>query len=139
MKRARLLSLLALLPLALAAQACNSYSYVDLDIKLAPPGFTTTTIGQIEICHMFVTGATTDDFQLDPGLCKTTSPATLDMGMLEYSTFDSGNITFTLKLFQYPESNAACQIGLGTTTVSVGSGARATGTLTASYMGPGCK
>ncbi len=63
---------------------------------------------------MFVTGAATDDFPLDAGLCKTTSPATLDMGMFEYSTFaDSGNLTFTLKLFEYPESNAACQIGAG--------------------------
>jgi hypothetical protein len=101
------------------------------------------TIGQIEVCHMFVTGAATDDFQLsDQGvLCKTTNPATLDMGMFEYSTFaDSGSLTFTLKLFEYPESNAACQIGVGSTTVTIpGSGTRTTGTLTVPFMGPGCK
>jgi hypothetical protein len=136
----RLLALLALLPLALAAQACSNYSYIDLDIKLGS-GFNTVTINQIEVCHMFVTGAATDDFQLDAGLCKTTSPATGDMGMFEYSTFaDSGSLTFTLKLFEYPESNAACQIGVGSTTVTIpGSGTRTTGTLTVPFMGPGCK
>ncbi len=49
MKRAcrfpRLLPLLALLPLAVATQACSNYSYIDLDIKLGS-GFNTVTISQ---------------------------------------------------------------------------------------------
>ena len=108
------------MPLTLAAQACSNYSYVDLDIKLGS-GFNTVTINQIEVCHMFVTGAATDDFSARTrGCARPPARPRVDMGMFEYSTFaDSGNLTFTLKLFEYPESNAACEIGVGSTTVTL--------------------
>jgi hypothetical protein len=131
------ISFWALLMLAFSAQACSTYHYFDLDLQL-DPGFNTVRIGQIEICHMFVTGAVTDDFVIDPGRCKTTDPATRNVGNIEYSTFaDSGNVTFTFRIFQDPESNPLCELGHGSQTLAVSP--RTTGTVTAAYIGPGCK
>jgi hypothetical protein len=136
--RSRLLPLLALLPLALAAQACSSYSYYDLDLKMGT-GFSIATAGSVQFCHMFVTGAATDDFEVPPAACKTAGMRGFDIGTIEYSTFaDAGNVTFTLKLFQYPESNPACELGEASTTLPAGKGTRTPGTINVPLMGTGC-
>lgn len=127
----------ALLMLALAAPACSSYHYFDLNLQL-DTSFNPVKIGQIEICHMFVTGADNTDFVIDPGVCRGTDLATRNIGHIEYSTFtDSGNDTFTLRIFQYPESNPMCEIGNGSVTLAVS--ARTAGTVTVASSGPGCK
>jgi hypothetical protein len=137
MKRAstRLFPLFALLLLAAGAGACSSYSYYDLTLKLGT-GFDPVTVGSIVSCHVIVTGAASDDIVLDPGKCKTST--TGQIGQIEYSTFaDSGSITFTFKAFQYPESNPACEVGEGATTLQAASGSRMTGMITATAPVPG--
>ena len=112
MKRAvKLFPLLGVVLLALSTQACSSYSYYDLDLKLGS-GFDVVKIGSIQFCHMFVTGSVSDDFEVRPEVCKLAT--TGEIGQVEYSTFaDSGSLTFTFKLFQNPQSNPACELGEG--------------------------
>jgi hypothetical protein len=128
---------LALLPLVVSVQACNTYSYFDVDMKLGT-GFDVVAIGRIFSCHMFVTGAATDDFTLDYVTCHNINPGTRDIGKIQYSTFaDSGSLTFTLRLFEKMESDA-CQIGVGATTLAVDKSKTVAGDLTAPYTPPGC-
>lgn len=135
MKRAstRLFPLFALTLLALGAGACSSYSYYDLDIKFGT-GLDVVTIGSIQHCQVTVSGAANDVFEIDPNNCKLAK--TGEVGMVEYSTFaDSGNLTFTLHLFQAQE-NTACLIGEGAVTLPAGTAVRRTGTLTATAPAP---
>jgi hypothetical protein len=75
---------------------------------------------------------------IDPGACRGTDLATRNIGHVEYSTFtDAGNITFTLRIFQDPESIPMCEIGNGNVTLPVM--ARAAGTVNVMSSGPGCK
>jgi hypothetical protein len=137
-RRLRRLLWLGLLPLAAMSPACNTYSYFDLDMKVGS-GFDTVMIGRILSCHVFVGGATTDDFTLDYAKCHTINAGTQDIGKIQYSTFaDSGsNVIFTLRLFEKVESDA-CELGHGSTTLTVDSGKTVAGTVTAPYIGPGC-
>ncbi len=129
MKTLRTLALLALVLLAFGAGACSSYSYYDLDLKWGT-GFDPVKIGSIVSCHLVVSGSASDDVTLDPAACKTAT--TGELGKIEYSTFaDSGNITFTLNAFQYPESNPNCKLGEGSTTLQAGKAVRVPGTVTA--------
>ncbi len=131
---ARLFLVPAVLWLGLSAGACSSYSYYDLDLKFGS-GFDVVKIGSIYSCHLVVTGASSDDVVLDPAHCKTAT--TGELGTVEYSTFaDSGNITFTLKAFQYPEANPNCELGEGSTTLAAGNAVRKTGTVTAMATTP---
>jgi len=136
MKRAWMqrLPFFALGLLALAAGACSSYSYYDLDLKWGT-GFDFTKISTINACHLVVSGAANDDITLDPKKCATAT--TGDMGKVEYSTFaDSGNITFTLNAFAFPPSNPNCKLGEGSTTLAAAKAVRMTGTVTATASPP---
>jgi len=128
---------LSLLPLALALQGCNTYSYFDIDMMLGTD-FNVVAIGRINSCHVFVTGATSDDFTLPYAKCHTINTATRDVGKIQYATFaDSGNVTFTLRLFERMESTA-CELGTGAVTLAVDSGKTAIGTLTVPTLEAGC-
>ena len=128
---------LSLLPLALAAQGCSTYSYFDIDMKLGTD-FNIVAIGRINSCHVFVTGAATDDFTLSYNTCHTIDTATRDIGTVQYSTFaDAGNVTFTLRLFERMESTG-CEIGTGATTLGVQSAKTVMGTLTVPTLEAGC-
>jgi hypothetical protein len=134
MKRSSMkrLPLLVMALLSLSAAACSSYSYYDLDLKWGT-GFDVVKIGSIQFCHLLVSGAATDDVQLNPANCKTATSG--DMGMVEYSTFaDSGSITFTLNAYTYPDGNPNCKLGEGSTTLEAGKAVRKTGTVTATAM-----
>jgi hypothetical protein len=136
MKRAasRVFPLLALVLLACGAGACNSYSYYDLTLKLNT-NFNITKTGSIEHCRLDISGAASDSVELDDTVCRTAF--TGDLGTVEYSTFaDSGSITFTLRLFQDPESNALCLLGEGATTLEAAKAVRRTGTITATAPAP---
>lgn len=132
----RLSSLFALVLLACGAGACNSYSYYDLDLKLdTGKGFNVVTIGLIEHCVLDVSGAASDRIEIDPGICKTAT--TGEIGTIEYSTFaDSGNIVFSLKLYQDPESNPMCLLGEGSTTLEAAKAIRKPGTIIATAPAP---
>jgi hypothetical protein len=128
---------LSLLPLAVATQGCSTYSYFDLDLKLGT-GFDIVNTGRINSCHMFVTGAATDDFTLSYNTCHTIDTGAREIGKIQYSTFaDSGNVTFTLLLFERMES-AACELGSGAVTLPVDSGKTTIGTLTVPTLETGC-
>jgi predicted small secreted protein len=128
------LSLLA--PLLFLVQGCNTYSYFDIDLKLGA-GFNTVTKGQIHDCHVFVTGAASDDFHVDAAKCQNVDPATLLMDKIEYSTFaDAGNITFTLKLFKGLGEMTACEMGEAGTTLAVQSGKTIAGSISVPYAMP---
>jgi hypothetical protein len=130
---ARLFGLLALGVLALAAGACNSYSYYDLDLKWGT-GFDFTKISTIQDCHLLVSGAAKDDIILNSLQCSTAT--TGDMGMVEYSTFaDSGSITVTLTA-STKASDPNCKMGEGSTTLATGKAVRIPGTVTATASPP---
>jgi hypothetical protein len=136
MKRvsAKFFPLFAVLLLACGAGACSSYSYYDLDLKLGS-GFDVVKTGSIEHCVLEVSGAANDRIEIDPAPCKTAF--TGDVATVEYSTFaDSGNITFTFKLFQDPESNPLCLLGEGATTLAAAKAVRRTGMITATAPAP---
>jgi hypothetical protein len=108
--------------LALSAGGCNSYSYVDLDLQTGA-GFSIVTIGDVSNCHVFVTGATTDDFTLSTAVCHSIDTATGEIAKIQYSTFaDSGSVTFTLKLFQGGQEVDGCLIGNVAATIPIESG-----------------
>jgi hypothetical protein len=70
--RARLAVWAAVLPLALSAQACSTYSYFDVDLQVdTAQGFNSVAIGLVSNCHVFVTGAATDSFNLGFQDCHT--------------------------------------------------------------------
>lgn len=136
MKRAtsRFLPLLALVLLACGAGACNSYSYYDLTLKLGT-GFDVVKTGSIQHCRLDVSGAVSDSVELNEAACKTA--ITGDIGTIEYSTFaDSGNITFTLRLYQDPESNPLCLLGEGAQTIDAAKAVRKVATITATAPAP---
>jgi hypothetical protein len=138
MKRlATTLGLLILLPFAFAAQGCGNFSYFDVDMKLGTD-FNVVAIGRIFSCHVFVTGAASDDFTLPYNKCHAINTGTRDVGTFQYSTLaDSGNVTFTLRLFERMES-AGCELGNGAVTLAVDSGKTVAGTLTVPTLGAGC-
>jgi len=128
---------LSLLPLVLASQGCSNYSYFDIDMKLGVD-FNVVAIGRIFSCHMFVTGAATDDFTLSYNTCHTIDTGAREIGKIQYSTLaDSGNLNFNLRLFERMESEA-CQLGSGTTTLAIDSGKTVAGTLTVPTLEAGC-
>jgi hypothetical protein len=127
---------LSLLPLALAAQGCNTYSYVDLDLKTAPL-FNGANYGRVNTCQVFVTGGATDEFTLDFATCKGRDPATGRIGKILYSTFaDSGSsVTFTLHLWGSVK-DPSCDMGHASTTVTVEGAKTVASMITVDYANP---
>ncbi len=136
----RWLLLLALLPLVVLAQGCSTYSYFDVDLKLGDGFNTVVQTGNITKCHVFVTGAATDDFLIGNNICLNSDKlaSTKDLGKIRYSTFaDSGDVTFTLRLFHLMETDA-CELGHADTKLTVSSGNTVAGMITVPLSGPGC-
>jgi hypothetical protein len=127
--------LVAALPL-LAGAGCDTYSYINIDVSLSTTStvpFTRTSAFAIQQCHMVVSGAITDSFDLDSSVCpppQTTTSNPFEIGTIDYSTFaDSGNVTFTLNVFDSVGEKPECQVGTGSTTVAIVSGKVASGVL----------
>lgn len=116
--------------LGLGGVGCNTYSYFQVHVQLAD-AFSTPRRAMIHTCHMFVTGAATDDTVLK----NCSPPETNDVGVVDYSTFaSSGNVTFTLKVYEGTgESN---ELGEGMTSLAISSGNTVKGDLMVNYTGP---
>jgi hypothetical protein len=129
---------LLLLPLAFATQACNTYSYLDVDLTVGTGFETSTTTGLITNCHVFVTGAAKDDFALEVADCRA-DPGTKEIKKLQYSTFaDSGTLTFQLRLFEKGFQSDGCEIGNGMQSVTIDPGKTSALTVVkADYHPPG--
>jgi hypothetical protein len=130
--------LLAAVPLMLAGAGCNTYSYFNIDLKI-DPAFGSAAESTISSCRVVVTGAATDSFELNDALCPPPMLTNrLEIGTIDYSTFsDSGNVTFTLNLFNGVGEAANCLVGSGATTLPISSGKITTGILTATENGSG--
>jgi hypothetical protein len=132
------LFLLAAVPLALAGAGCNTYSYLNIDMKI-DPSFPSLAESTVTACRVFVSGAATDSFPLSDDVCPPPSTSNrLEIGIVDYSTFaDSGNVTFLLKLYNGTMQTDACLVGSGTTSLAISSGKIVAGTLTATVNGTG--
>jgi len=124
------------LPLAGAMQGCNTYSYVDLDLKTSPL-FGISAYGRVNTCQVFVSGGASDDFTLPFEVCKGRDPATGRIAKVNYSTFaDSGStLTFTLRLFGSVKDDS-CDMGHASTQVTVDGGKTVSGMITVDYANP---
>ena len=110
------------LALALATQACSTYSYYDLDLQVGTGFETSATTGLVTNCHLFVSGADNTDFELFDRVCPINA-STHEIKKIQYSSFaDSGSLTFTLRLFELGFEADGCEIGHGAITIPVVSG-----------------
>ena len=108
----RLLPALVLGAVALGAAGCNEYHYYDIRVAYDGAQFNPNMISQVQNCHVFVTGADTDDFYLE-GNC-TNGAATTNIGVFEFATFaDSGTLNFTIRTYVGIEFEM-CLFGTGT-------------------------
>jgi len=133
---------LFLLPVAVLTQGCSTYSYFDVDLKLGD-GFTNVVqVSRITNCYLAVAGADNGNFQLPATSChpdSNTLAASRDLGKIRYSTFaDSGDITFTLTLYERDPSRPECELGHNSTTLTVSSANTVAGTITVGLTGTGC-
>jgi hypothetical protein len=113
--------------LLLAGMGCSTYSYLDFEVKL-DPSFSSITAQSISHCHMFVTGAVTDDFTIPElrddktALCPP-NQGTTDITRVNYSTFaESGDVTFTLNAYTGSTEKPDCLFAQGATTMKIAKG-----------------
>jgi len=108
----RLLPALVVGAVALGAAGCSEYHYYDIRVAYDGAQFNPNNISQVQNCHVFVTGADTDDFYLE-GNC-TNGAATTNIGVFEFATFaDSGTLNFMIRTFVGIEFEN-CLFGTGT-------------------------
>jgi hypothetical protein len=141
--RAKATVLAALLAAATTA-GCAEYKYYDISVRFntAPPmNFNgSSDVSTVQTCVVTVTGADSGEYtfgqnQNCPPMSAGGSPLT-DMGTFEYSsTADSGQLTFTFRAYVGPAIQA-CQVGEGSTSVSVGA-TTATGMLLVNKIADG--
>jgi hypothetical protein len=101
---------------------CKDYSYYDVDVTFDALGFA-GTIGSVQACHMFVTGAETHDYDINDNSRGCPPPNVgLHMGVWEYSSLaDSGQLTFTMKVYNKAQEFDACHGGQPASLVGQGS------------------
>jgi hypothetical protein len=112
--RAHLFALLLGLA-ALGAGGCKDFTYFDIAVMTDP----TFQYGQIQNCHMSVSGVESHDFVINSNRasCPPTSPS---LGIYEYSSLaDSGQLTFTMKLYRKEAESPACLMGQGSVTATL--------------------
>jgi len=114
----------AMLAAALLLGGCNTYSYLDFQTTIDPT-WGSLAAQVITSCHMFVTGAVTDNFNIPDTrpdgtpLCPPDQPA-LNITRINYSTFaESGDVTFTLKAFISTGEKPECEVAEGATTIPI--------------------
>jgi hypothetical protein len=114
----RLLLVLGLAVVSLGAAGCNEFHYHDIFVRYDSSMFfgatLSTEVSRVRTCHVYVTGADTQDFYIG-GKC--TNGNSTDLGIFEFSTFaDSGTLNFTIKTYVGNEFEM-CLLGTGTKSV----------------------
>jgi hypothetical protein len=114
--------LLGLVVLAAGSIGCKDYTYYDVHVTFDAAGFA-GTIGSVQACHMFVTGAETHDFDISDNTRACPPPNVgLDMGVWEYASLaDSGQLTFTMKVYNKMAEFDSCHQGQAASLVGQGS------------------
>ena len=99
---------------ALGSGGCKDYTYFDVHVRFDPTTFS-GQVGRVQSCHLFVTGAESNDYDISDNTRNCPPPnAGLDMGIFEYSSLaDSGQLTFTMKVFKSTVESDACLFGEG--------------------------
>ena len=134
---------LALIAAAAAVSSgCHTYKYFDITAQL-DNSWSTTSAFTINICNVDVTGADHDSFVLpSTEKCPNRNPTMdfHDLGAFEFSTFaDSGEMTFTLTVFQGTQKTMTCEIGKGTVSIPVSSATTISGTLSVPCSATDCR
>jgi hypothetical protein len=105
---------------ALGSAGCKDYTYFDVHVQFDPATFS-GQVGRVQACHLFVTGAETNDY----GIANNTrncppANAGLDMGIFEYSSLaDSGQLTFTMKVYKGMVESETCLFGQGSVSATL--------------------
>jgi hypothetical protein len=123
---------------AFGSVGCKDLHYFDVTVRFDGASFTGNAQSKIETCHVYVTGADTDDFYIrNPGQCLGTTTG-LTLGTFEYSSnADSGALTFTLKAYSGVPEDTQCLFGQGAVTIPIGA-TTVTGELVVVQMGVDC-
>jgi hypothetical protein len=145
MRAATMLAIGFIASVAVTAAGCSTYHYYDIDVTFdtGPMGFAgTNEISTIQRCVMNVSGA--DSGQLVMGLTDNCPPMTAagigtHMGVVEFSTFkDSGNLTFTMDVYNAQTIVPGCKVGSGTKTLAASSMTTTMDSLSVLKTGTGC-
>jgi hypothetical protein len=133
---------LGALVLLVGASGCKEFKYFDIHVSFNPAMFDVVSVGTIDHCKLFVSGADSGEFLLNNDSCPNrmvNAPDKLNAGTFEYSTFaDSGNLTFTVRAWQGGNETDACKLGEGATTVPVKAAMTNTGAVVIDKAGNGC-
>jgi hypothetical protein len=129
-RKRSLLPVVGLLAVLGLGAGCNTYSYFQIHVQL-DDSFSTPRRARIHTCHVYVTGAATDDRTFGDNCSP---PKTNDVGTFDFSTFaDSGTVNFDLKLFE--GTGEAIKLGEAMTSLAVSSGNTVKGEITVMYTG----
>jgi hypothetical protein len=132
----RSMLLLAAAPLLLLAQACNQYSYFDVDTQLAST-FNVVDMARIQDCHLTASGADHGDILLST--CQGAAPTMRDLGYVRFSTFaDSGDVTFKISIYDCTTEAPSCLLGSNMVTLPIKSGGTTLGQLTVPCTDTSC-
>jgi len=104
----------------LGSAGCKDYTYFDVHVKFDPATFS-GQVGRVQACHLFVTGAESNDYGIADNTRNCPPPnAGLDMGIFEYSALaDSGQLTFTMKVYKSTMESEACLFGEGSVSATL--------------------
>ena len=127
--------------IALGGLGCKDYSYYDVHVTFDATSFV-GQVSHVQACHLSVTGAETHDYNINDNTRNCPPPNNgLDMGIFEYSSLaDSGQLTFTMKVYKSTIESESCVFGSGTKTVSLPAPLTTNVVdLTVVQMGMGCQ
>jgi hypothetical protein len=114
--RAHLFALLLGLA-AFGAVGCKDFTYFDIDVAL--DSSFNGTYGQIQTCHMSVSGVEAHDYVINDNRASC-PPTGLSLGTYEYSSLaDSGQLTFTMKVYRKVTEKPECLMGTGSVSASL--------------------
>ena len=102
---------------ALGAAGCKEYKYLDIHVRFDGSVFMVAEVRQVQSCHVTVTGADNDSFDIVENCSFESQPPGTDIGTFEYSTHaESGSLTFTLEAYNGQTQTPDCLLGRGTKT-----------------------
>jgi hypothetical protein len=105
--------------------ACGQTSFFDVPVTIKQlPGITVDSLRMINSCSVTTSGAASDTFPLDTGVCAFGQVMTYSLGIFQYgTTSDSGTVNFEVKIYA---KDQATVLGTGTAGGAIKSGGRQT-------------